>query len=97
MTMALPSNSASLLNHVKFNVYTAGIKELGDHLARGTLTSSQILSIYLQQIDRHNDRLRALIHVAPRDDLVRIAAERDTERKAGIYRGVLHGIPILVK
>lgn len=81
----------------KLNIFTAGIKELHERLSRGTLTNAQLLSIYLQQIDKHNDRLRALIHVAPRDRLLQFARERDDERKAGKSRGVLHGIPIVVK
>lgn len=80
-----------------FNLYTSGIRELSEQLSTENLTSLQTLSAYLQQIDEHNGRLRALIHVAPRDQLVKLAKERDDERKAGKCRGSLHGIPIVLK
>jgi amidase len=94
----VPDSTDQTISHSdKINLYTAGIKELNERLSSGTLTSAQLLSVYLEQIDKHNDRLRALIHVAPREQLAQIAAERDEERKAGKCRGVLHGIPIIVK
>lgn len=83
--------------HTLFNVYTAGIKELSEALADGSLTSVQILDTYLAQIDRHNDTLRAIVHLAPREQLYRLARQRDFESKLGMCRGPLHGIPIVVK
>lgn len=80
-----------------FNVYTAGIKELSDRMALGQLTSVAILETYLRHIDRHNDTLRAIVHLAPRDQLYRLARQRDVELGFGRDRGSLHGIPILVK
>lgn len=42
-----------------------------------------------------NPYLEAVIEVNP--DASTIAAELDNERRAGRVRGMLHGIPILVK
>jgi hypothetical protein len=83
--------------HTLFNVYTAGIKELSEALSDGSLTSVQVLDTYLAQIDRHNDTLRAIVHLAPREQLYRLARQRDFESKLGRCRGPLHGIPIVVK
>ena len=80
-----------------FNVYTAGIKEISQALSEGELTSVTILATYLRQIDCHNDTLRAIVHLAPRDQLYRLARQRDIELGLGRCRGPLHGIPILVK
>lgn len=80
-----------------FDVYTAGIKDLLEALSEGTTTSVLILDAYLAQIDRHNDTLRAIVHLAPREQLYRLARRRDLESKLGRSRGPLHGIPILVK
>lgn len=74
-----------------------GIKELLQELSQGKLTSVAILDIYLRQIDRHNDTLRAIVHLAPREQLYRLARQRDMELSLGRSRGSLHGIPILVK
>lgn len=83
--------------HTLFNVYTAGIKELSEALSDGSLTSVQVLDTYLAQIDRHNETLRAIVHLAPREQLYRLARQRDLESKLGRCRGPLHGIPIVVK
>lgn len=80
-----------------FDVYTAGIRELSDALFQGLITSVLILDTYLAQIDRHNDTLRAITHLAPRGKLLRLARQRDLERKLGQCRGPLHGIPLVVK
>ena len=92
------SVSAQAVSRVSpFNVYTAGIKELGDRLAKGSITCREIVDIYLQQIKRHNGQLRALIHMMPEQQLVQLAAELDEERAEGKLRGPLHGIPIVLK
>jgi amidase len=41
--------------------------------------------------------LRAVIQIAPYDDVLAIAAGLDIERENGKLRGPLHGIPILLK
>lgn len=97
MPFAVNVKAPAVSHSAKFNVYTASIKEISDQLAKGSITSGEILDIYLQQIKRHNGRLRALIHTAPENRLIQIAAERDEERAAGKTRGVLHGIPVVVK
>ncbi|KAJ9095804.1 hypothetical protein QFC19_007418 [Naganishia cerealis] len=43
-----------------FDIYKDGIKQLSELLGRGTITSTGILDVYLRQIDKHNDTLRAL-------------------------------------
>jgi hypothetical protein len=79
------------------NILTSTIRSLTVHLSSGTITSAHLVSTYLAQIDTHDPRLRALIAVAPREGLMRLARERDEERYQGKLRGALHGIPIVVK
>lgn len=74
--------------------------ELSEMLNAGAITSVEIVQCYLNQIEQHNRRgrqLRALISVAPRHELLRIARKLDEERARGKRRGPLHGIPIVVK
>jgi hypothetical protein len=85
------------LSCAPFDVFTAGIKELLHALSQGHVTSVKILETYLRQIDLHNDTLRAIVHLAPREHLYRLARQRDLERTLGKSKGALHGIPILVK
>ncbi|KAF2477601.1 amidase signature enzyme [Lindgomyces ingoldianus] len=74
--------------------------ELSEMLNAGAITSVEIVESYLYQIEQHNRRgrqLRALISVAPRHELLRIARRLDDERLKGKRRGPLHGIPIVLK
>jgi amidase len=79
------------------NIYTSTIRSLSLQLSLGNLTSLQIVTAYLRQIELHNPKLKALIHVAPRDELMALARESDNERQKGNCKGALHGIPIIVK
>jgi amidase len=74
------------------------IEQLQTALARGALTSHQIVEQYLERIesmDRTGPSLRSVIESNP--DALAIADAMDAERKAGRRRGALHGIPVLVK
>lgn len=84
----------------EFDPLVASAFELAEMLNAGAITSVEIVEAYLHQIDQHNRRgrqLRALISVAPRHELVRIARRLDDERSRGKRRGPLHGIPIVLK
>jgi amidase len=74
--------------------------ELSELLNAQATTSVEIVETYLHQIEQHNRRgrqLRALISVAPKHDLLKIAKSLDDERLRGEIRGPLHGIPIVLK
>lgn len=83
-----------------FSVLTTSAVDLSKMLANGTMTTSKLLPLYLNQIDRHNHkrlRLNAVISVAPLDSLKAQAAKLDAERGSGNPRWPCHGIPIFVK
>lgn len=82
---------------VSFDVLTATASQLQELLQGGSITSEDTVKKYLQHIDKHNDRLRALVEVAPKDRVLSIARHLDEERRGGSIRGPLHGIPIIVK
>jgi amidase len=74
------------------------IAELQAEMASGRLTSVALTQAHLDRIaalDRAGPALNAVIELNP--DALAIAAERDAERQAGLVRGPLHGIPLLVK
>ncbi|WVO13615.1 hypothetical protein L204_101236 [Cryptococcus depauperatus] len=79
------------------NLLTATASELQAKLADHSVTSGQLVQLYLKQIAQYNTYLKAVIAVAPSDLLANTAAELDEERARGNIRGSLHGIPILVK
>lgn len=66
-------------------------------LSEGKVTSSKLVDQFLDQIEKHNKYLKAVIQVTPLDKLHDRANYLDAERGSGRLRGELHGIPILVK
>src|SRR5690349_3266093 len=70
--------------------------ELGRKLARGELTSVELVEMCLDRIASLDAQLtRSVIEVNP--DAIDIARRRDAERGRGQVRGPLHGLPLLVK
>lgn len=82
----------------RFPLEEASLEKLQAALAKGRTTSVALVKAYRQRIaaiDAKGPKLRSVIELDP--DALKIAAERDRERKAGKLRGPLHGIPILLK
>lgn len=74
------------------------IATLQRDMAAGRLTSEALVKAYLNRIariDRSGPALHSVIAINPR--AVADARKLDAERRAGHIRGLLHGIPILVK
>ncbi len=74
------------------------IAELQARMDAGTLTSRQLVGMYLERIhalDKSGPMLNSIIELNP--DALQIATELDRERAAGTSRGPLHGIPIAIK
>jgi amidase len=81
-----------------FELEEAPIAELQERMTRGELSSAGIAEAYLDRIgllDQSGPQVRSVIEVNP--DALDIAAARDRERASGRVRGLLHGVPILVK
>lgn len=77
-------------------------KQLVEVGAKASSTRSNFLTAdthrtqtYLARIEEVNSKVHAVSEVNPR--AIDIAIERDRERESGQVRGILHGIPILVK
>jgi amidase len=74
------------------------IAELQERMARGRLTSRELVDKYIdriEKIDQRGPKLNSVIEINP--DAEKIARDLDRERRAGHVRGPLHGIPILLK
>src|SRR3984893_13745560 len=81
-----------------FALLEATIESLQQKMQKGELTSVGITGMYLDRIaalDKKGPSLNAIIEINP--EAADIAISLDKERKAGMLRGPLHGIPILVK
>ncbi len=98
--MANAGNAASTASHdaVPVNVVEATVAELDKRMASGELTSHELVQRYLDRIalmDKAGPAINAMIELNP--DALKIADERDAERRAGRVRGPLHGIPVVIK
>src|SRR5882757_1897289 len=78
-----------------FDFVEKSIPELQDAMASGQLTSKDLVKGYLDRIQSLNSLLNSVIETNP--NAVSIAQHLDNERRRGMIRGPLHGIPILVK
>ena len=90
--------SRELLQQASFELEEATIATLQNGMQSGRLTAKSIAEQYLARIeavDKAGPAINSVIEVNP--DAVRIAEERDAERRAGRVRGPLHGIPVLIK
>jgi amidase len=74
------------------------IDDLQSRMRSGGETSASLTRQYVERIsamDQSGPAINAVLELNP--DAEAIAAQLDTERKAGKVRGPLHGIPVLIK
>jgi amidase len=74
------------------------ISSVREKLDSGKLTSVEVVQSYLdriQAIDKEGLQLNSIIEVNP--DALAIAKKLDAEMKEGKSRGLLHGIPVVIK
>jgi amidase len=81
-----------------FALLEATIPQLHAALTAGTVTSRQLVAMYLARINAYDKKGPALnaISVVNKNALAE-ADKRDAERRAGAAHGLLYGIPIIVK
>mgnify|MGYP000493815988 CR=1 FL=1 len=81
-----------------FEFAETSVSDLAARMAKGEATSATLTQAYLDRIasvDRGPSGLRSVIEINP--DAMKIAEALDAERRGGRTRGLLHGIPILLK
>lgn len=81
-----------------FSLNEVTIEELQKKMQKKQFTSVQLTDMYLRriaEIDKKGPSLNAVIEINP--DAMHIARNMDIERVAGKIRGLLHGIPVLIK
>jgi amidase len=71
------------------------IAELQSKMASGELSSQSAVEKYLARIEEIDPKIHSIIELNP--DARAIAAQMDAERQSGQIRGLLHGVPILLK
>ena len=79
----------------RFSVVEATIPAMQAAMARGQVTSRQLVEQYLMRIAIYEDKLNAVLAVNPA--ALQDADVLDRERAQGKLRGPLHGIPVALK
>jgi aspartyl-tRNA(Asn)/glutamyl-tRNA(Gln) amidotransferase subunit A len=72
------------------------LTELARLLARGAVSTREIVAAYLQRIAVLEPHLHAFVEVY-HDQALALAESCDRERRAGAQRGPLHGLPLAIK
>ncbi len=92
------SEAASNEEEAPFELEEWTVQQLQEAMESGTYTSRKICELYLARIeakDQSAGGLNSVIEVNP--DALEIADQLDRERGEGKVRGVLHGIPVMIK
>lgn len=93
-----PLSWADLAATVGAPVVERNLADLAADLAAGATTSQALVGAYLARIralDHAGPALRSVVEINPEAEA--LAAERDAERAVGRVRGLLHGVPVLLK
>jgi amidase len=70
--------------------------QLADMIRTGGVTSSEVVEAYLEQIEKHNKSLNAIVTLDAQGARKR-AREADEALKRGEVWGPLHGVPVTIK
>ncbi len=92
------NNSVAVNLYSAFDMDEVTVDQLQKSMKNGETSSEEVVSKYLKRIedyDKKGPELRAIIEINP--DALTIARGLDNERKKGIIRGPLHGIPVVIK
>jgi len=79
-------------------ILAKSLPEIVEALQKGEITSEALVQLYLDRIeavDKSGPTLQAVLVVNP--DVLAEAKKLDTMRAAGMVKGPLHGVPILLK
>jgi len=68
------------------------VEQLASLIKDRKITSVDLTNFFLDRIEKHDDKLEAIITVT-RERALEKAEQMDVELEQGIYRGPLHGIP----
>jgi amidase len=71
--------------------------ELATNIRTRKVSSREVMTAYLDHIDRFNPAVNAIVSLQPRDALLAAADDADAEIGRGDYKGWMHGLPHAVK
>lgn len=71
--------------------------DLSNLIRTKRVSCREVMTAYLDQIDRFNPKVNAIVSLQSRDGLMQQADERDQQLAKGDYKGWMHGFPHAVK
>lgn len=71
--------------------------QLSNAIKAGHISCVEVMNAYLDQIDRFNSRINAIVSLQGRDGLLKQAALCDEQLSRGEYLGWMHGFPHAIK
>jgi amidase len=95
MSMSFANSCLQMPKCCGIDIEELSIRQLRDHLNKGTFTSKDLTQCYLKRIELINPRIKAFIETNP--DALTVADNLDEERRNGNVRSRIHGIPFSVK
>jgi len=84
-----------LVNHAE--IVNLDAVALSSAIKTKQASCAEVMTAYLDQIERLNPRVNAIVSLQPREDLITQASERDAQLARGEYLGWMHGFPHAVK
>ena len=83
------------LNKSVIDIEDLTLEKTIEYLDKGVITSEELVNLYLDRINTYNSEYNALITL--NDKIVEEARNSDNLRKSNQKRGILEGVPIIVK
>ncbi len=77
------------------DVTSLTLEDIIEYLDKGVITSEELVNIYLERINNYNSDYKVIISI--NNNITEEAKYSDSLRKEGKKRGILEGVPILVK
>lgn len=71
--------------------------ELSENIRAGKVSCAEVMTAYLDHIEKVNPAVNAIVALQERDGLIRQAEEKDAELASGKSRGWMHGFPQSIK
>lgn len=99
VTAALSTGSTGMAaaQSLPSNIVMMDAHELSQAIAAKRVSSAEVMSAYLDHIERFNPKVNAIVSLRDPDVLLKEARDRDAELARGARRGWMHGFPQAIK
>ena len=91
-----PANSAPVVTP-ESEICFMPARQMAELIRQKKLSAREVMQVHLQQIQRVNPKVNAMVTLVPEDQLMMQAAAADEALAKGKLLGPLHGLPVGVK